>query len=354
MTSAKARIAQGVPTGGQFARSAQAASDLELTGPSADLDEDYGCEPGCDHEAKMENAHQATLFAESLSSDLSAKLGMPVQITKPEPDAYVHGRFNAAVESGDVWTPVEFEIGETERTELVAELAAKFTEDPVFRKNQKAAAKGASKPATPDKAPLFTEPAADINAFDPAARAALIASLQPKQLDRSGGYTTVVGAKYAGHQSAADVAKQVRADLKAAQAAMALPDGVTYAVRSDSFAGGQAIRITAMGLPDSALSEPDTGGMSMPHRTAESAELDQTLMAIGQAYDRAQSGTDLHNPTYFCSTTLESEHSREYREFEKAQRSISSASRASNFADLAARHGELTAARDAYTAARRS
>ncbi len=208
-------------------------------------------------------------------------------------------------------------------------------------------------PARQPKAPqpIFTEPAADITAFDPAARAALISSLQPKAFHHDGEYSTVVGAKYADFQSAADVAKQVRADLKAAQASRALPDGVTYTVRSDSFAGGQAIRITAMGLPDSALSEPDTGGMTLPHRTAESAELDQTLMAIGQAYDRRQSGMDLHNPTYFCSTTLESEHSREYREFEKAERAIQVASSTSNFADLAARHGELIAARATYKAA---
>lgn len=207
-----------------------------------------------------------------------------------------------------------------------------------------------------EKPSVFTEPTADINAFDPDARAALIVSLRPKEVHRDAHYSTVVGAKYVGFQSAADVAKQVRADLKAAQASRALPDGVTYAVRSESFAGGQAIRITAMGLPDSALTQPDTGGMSRPRRTAESAELDRTLQAIGRAYDRSQSGTDLHNPTYFCTTTLESEHSREYREFEKAQRSIHNAWRKEisgtpDFAALAARQAELTATRAAHRAA---
>lgn len=202
----------------------------------------------------------------------------------------------------------------------------------------------------------FTEPAADINAFDPDARAALIASLQPKTVHDDGQYRTVVGAKYASYQSATDVAKQIRADLKAAQASRALPDGVTYAVRSDSFAGGQAIRITAMGLPDSALTQPDTGGMSLPRRTTESVELDQTLQAIGRAYDRSQSGTDLHNPTYFCTTTLETEHSREYREFEKEQRSIHNnwrkeISGTPDFAALADRQAELTATRAAHRAA---
>ena len=349
MSNPSARVSAGVPTGGQFARNSQAVSDPEL--------DDYGCEPGCDHEAEMEQAHQALLHAESISAELSAKIGMPVQVSKPETDHYVPGRFNATVEAGDVATTVAFDLGEDTTADAVTELAPKFTSDPVFRRNKKAA----DKPARDAPAPVFTEPTADINAFDPAARAALIASLQPKQASHDGQYSSFVGAKYDGYQPAAVIAKKVRADLKAAQASRALPDGVTYTVHSDSYAGGQAIRITAMGLPNSAMTREDQWSIG-PRRTTEIAELDRTLMAIGQAYDRSQSGMDMHNGTYYCQTTFEDEHSRMYRQFEKAEKPIQTAwqregagtpnwPNTARGVELATQRQELIAAQAAYRAA---
>lgn len=311
------RISGGVPDGGRFARNGQADSGLEL-----DFEPD-----GMELDDCAEADAAAYAMTEKLGAEMSAKLGMPTKVSTPTSDNWVPGRFEVTVEAGDVWASAEFDVDETTVEGLVAELAPKFTEDPVFRKNLKAAVPVTSTPVKPakDKPPAFTPATADISAFDPAARAALIASLAPKSVGDEGGYTTIVGSKYIGFQPAAVVSKQIRTDLKAAQASGALPAGVTYKVNSDSFAGGQAVRITAMGLPDSALVEPNDGGVQSPRRTTESAELDRTLMAIGGAYDRAQSGLDMHSPTYFLTVTLESEHSREYREFDKAQKPIQAA-----------------------------
>lgn len=301
------RIAGGIPDGGQFAPNDHAESGVEL-----------------DDDSTAEADLAAYTMVRELGLALSAKLGTRAEISWPTSDYWVPGRFSVTVGAGDVWTPAEFDVGETTVEDLVAELAPKFTDDPVFRKNLKAVRSVRllkDRPAK-EKPPVFTPATADIDAFDPAARAALLASLTPNSIGDDGGYTTVVGAKYIGFQPAAAIAKQVRTDLKAAQAFGALPAGVTYMVHSDSFAGGQAVRITAMGCPDSALTRPDEGGTQIPRRTAESAELDRTLMAIGGAYDRSQSGLDMHSPTYFLTVTLETEHSREYREFDKAQKPI--------------------------------
>ena len=67
------------------------------------------------------------------------------------------------------------------------------------------------------------------------------------------------GSKWSGGKAtrefrrAADIAKDIRADLKEAQKDGDLPgkaDGFVYRVRSESFAGGQAVRINVVGPGD--------------------------------------------------------------------------------------------------------
>lgn len=67
-------------------------------------------------------------------------------------------------------------------------------------------------------------------------------------------YERSYGAKYEalgpGWHGAAEIAKAIRADIKAAVTAGDLPGSTkNYSVRSESFSGGQAIRVVAKGLP---------------------------------------------------------------------------------------------------------
>jgi hypothetical protein len=62
-------------------------------------------------------------------------------------------------------------------------------------------------------------------------------------------YERSYGEKYQGYASAADIAKLIRADIKAAIASGQLPGSVkNYSVRSRSYSGGQAIDIRAKEL----------------------------------------------------------------------------------------------------------
>lgn len=60
-------------------------------------------------------------------------------------------------------------------------------------------------------------------------------------------YTRRLGSKYNGWQDAAVIARQVRADVKAAQKAGDLPSDLKVSVRCRKYAGGQAVDVTLSG-----------------------------------------------------------------------------------------------------------
>jgi len=97
----------------------------------------------------------------------------------------------------------------------------------------------------PEPGEASTAPTGSMAGVDPAARAALLDETAPTVTDPEGRYPVVTGPKYdrGPRRTSAEVARLLCEDLKAAQQSRALPPTAVFSVRSESFAGGQAVRV---------------------------------------------------------------------------------------------------------------
>ena len=151
------------------------------------------------------------------------------------------------------------------------------------------------------------------------------------QSRRVGPHTTV-GQKHTNKwRSSADVARDVRSDLKAAYAEGLLPAGTTVSVTSDSYAGGQAIAVELRGLSDADTREPSRSWPDQIVPTPYANALTHMLDRIADAYNRQEidSQTDYFNVSYWSRTSIETEHGRQYRERETAAKKARAAKDAS-------------------------
>lgn len=152
--------------------------------------------------------------------------------------------------------------------------------------------------------------------------------------DGQGYYRYSVGDRSVrGFRKASDVAKLIRADIKAAVAVGWLPDNLTFSVTTDSYSGGQSIDITAKGWSDEDRTAPehvlaaDRGwGRRGTERTAV-VELEKRLGAMRNRYARncSMGEIDFFQNDYLGSTTIQSDGDAAWEAQEKAAR----ASRAS-------------------------
>lgn len=143
-------------------------------------------------------------------------------------------------------------------------------------------------------------------------------------------YTTAVGAKYTGWRDVAAVAKDVRADLRAAQAAGYLPADLKFAVVTDKYSGGQSMRVRIQGMSDDDIYENDPTSWSSGRRYAQPAlEIKERVEAIAGAYDRSTTDiqTDYFNVTYWSHVDLEDEQGAAWREQQAAARKAARATR---------------------------
>lgn len=114
----------------------------------------------------------------------------------------------------------------------------------------------------------------------------------------------------------------LRADLKAAQAGGALPASAVFSVRSDSFAGGQSVRVEIRNLPDREILDdhPD-----FPHRYGPAArELERAVRRMANAYNRdaSDSQSDVFDVHYYAHVSIETEDSRQPRQLLAAEEKI--------------------------------
>ena len=143
-------------------------------------------------------------------------------------------------------------------------------------------------------------------------------------------YTTAVGGKYTGWRDVASIAKDVRTDLKAAQAAGYLPADLKFAVVTDKYAGGQSMRVRVQGMSDDDIYEEDPTSWSSGRRYAQPAlEIRERVVAIAGAYGRDTTDiqTDYFNVTYYSFVDLEDEQGAAWREQQAAARKAARASR---------------------------
>lgn len=143
------------------------------------------------------------------------------------------------------------------------------------------------------------------------------------------------GSKYDGFKPAAEVAKKVRADFKAAQAAGEIPATIKFSVVSESFAGGQAVRVEIQGRPEAEVWYEEIvqyAGFERPERrmTPEAKEVMRKVEAIANAYnrDRSDSQVDYFDVMYYCTVSYESDWSRKYRAQQAAVRAAKKAAKA--------------------------
>ena len=161
-----------------------------------------------------------------------------------------------------------------------------------------------------------TAPTGTLTGVDPAARAALLDETAPTVTDPEGRHPVVTGPKFDRDQwrTSAEVARMLRADLKAAQQSQALPPTAVFSVRSESFAGGQAVRVEIRNLPDSEILDdhPDYA-----HRLNTAArELERTVRRMANAYNRDASDpqSDVYDVHYYAHVDIETESSRRSRQ----------------------------------------
>lgn len=130
-------------------------------------------------------------------------------------------------------------------------------------------------------------------------------------------YTTTTGSKYTGFRPVAEVAKDIRMDLKDAVDAGYLPDGLDFRVNCDkAFAGGQALSVTVRGMTDKKLFRDDPVSWDGGRRySATTGETLQRVEAIAGAYseDITEPQTDYANVMYYSRVHLETESDAQWR-----------------------------------------
>lgn len=144
------------------------------------------------------------------------------------------------------------------------------------------------------------------------------------------------GSKYTGFQPAAQVSKQVRADLKTAQKAGEIPGDIRFSVKSQSYSMGQSVRVEVQGRSAERIWYYEDveypAGFTRPERRmhAEAKEIEKRVFAIANAYnrDRSDSMVDYFDVMYHCFAEWESDWSRKHREQRAAVRAARRAHKA--------------------------
>lgn len=113
-----------------------------------------------------------------------------------------------------------------------------------------------------------------------------------------------LGSKYAGWQDAAAIARQIRADLKAAQRAGDLPDDMTIRVRCHKYAGGQAVDVVLSGWTADRVIADHESGIGYRGMSHEAARIRRVVDGYREAYNRdaSDSMVDYYDVLYYGST----------------------------------------------------
>ncbi|MBG6179974.1 hypothetical protein IWX62_001166 [Arthrobacter sp. CAN_A1] len=120
--------------------------------------------------------------------------------------------------------------------------------------------------------------------------------------------TLTTGSKYNGWCPITEIAKDTRSDFKAAQKVGYLPATASFSVRSDKFAGGQALRVGIKGVPRADRMTPEGEDRYGDYEEREEAkELKRRDEEIATAWNRSDidSQSDYINSNYYTSVQYE-------------------------------------------------
>jgi hypothetical protein len=126
-------------------------------------------------------------------------------------------------------------------------------------------------------------------------------------------YNNFTGSKFDSNLSIVEIAKRVRADIKAAIKAGDLPAGLKVSVRAETFSGGCALRVCIMACPFNIMNIARVEfDMDHPHDYPETeevraryneraSEMQEALDSIVQAYNRDSSdiASDYFNVKFY-------------------------------------------------------
>ncbi len=148
-------------------------------------------------------------------------------------------------------------------------------------------------------------------------------------------YERRYGSKYDNSLSTTEIAKRIRADIKAAVTAGELPGKpVTYSVVSAYFSGGSSIDVTVRGMvgsrvegagsspPSDAEVDNRRAGKRWPWLTDEARRVMGIVESIHNAYNHDGSAieVDYHDVNYYGSVEIETEESARWRAAEVARK----------------------------------
>lgn len=138
-----------------------------------------------------------------------------------------------------------------------------------------------------------------------------------------GQYTTVTGSKYSGDwRDVAEIAKDVRRDIKAAVADGTLPSQYSYSVTVDKYSMGQSMDITVKGMTFDeihGLLRPD--GLRNRRYTESTRDLLARLESFGRAYDKSTTDpmTSYHHGNHHTFAKVETPADAAWERADKAR-----------------------------------
>lgn len=134
----------------------------------------------------------------------------------------------------------------------------------------------------------------------------------------------------------AEIAKLVRADIKSAQRAGALPTEATIRCRIERYSGGQSLRVEIDAMPDTWTfnepgREPDYANNIATHggHTPAAVAATRTVEKIIGSYnrDRSDSQADYHHVRFYSGVTIRDEASQRFWAREAARTAAAAAQR---------------------------
>ncbi len=134
-------------------------------------------------------------------------------------------------------------------------------------------------------------------------------------------YPATTGSKFTGYRPATEIAKDVRNDLKEAQAKGYLPKHLKFSVTVDKGSLTSSIKVDIQGASDEQIYSAEKNDWGHAKFSDEAKELQNRVEGIAKAYNqsRTNSQVDYFQETYYSRVTLEDEHSAKYRAKEDSE-----------------------------------
>ena len=134
-------------------------------------------------------------------------------------------------------------------------------------------------------------------------------------------YPATTGSKFGGHRPITEIAKDIRGDLKEAQAKGYLPKHLKFSVTVDKGSWTSSVQVEVQGGTDEQIYSPEKDTWGHAKFSEDAKELKKRVEGIAAAYNqsRTNSQVDYFQETYYSRVVLEDAHAAKYRAKEAAE-----------------------------------